>query len=66
MSESKNVFEDLTPNEKLPEEAKGQVMDRLDAARLMLDFWDLFAPKRVAVNLNALNQSQSNHKKKEK
>jgi len=66
MSESKNVFEDLTPNEKLPQEAKSQVLDRLDAARLMLDFWDLFAPKRVAVNLNALNQSQSNKKKREK
>lgn len=57
MEENKNVFEDLTPKMKMPESAKAEVLDRLAAAKLMLDFWDLFAPKRVAVNLNILNQT---------
>jgi hypothetical protein len=63
MEEEKNVFIELGSDAKMPETAKAQVMDKIAAAKLMLDFWDLFAPKRIAVNLNALNQSQADHKK---
>ena len=59
MEENKNVFDDITPNEKLPASAKSEVMDRLAAAKLMLDFWDLFAQKRVDVGLNTLTQTQT-------
>lgn len=60
---NKNVFEDITPKEKLPTQAKEDVLKSIEAAKLLLDIWDLFAPKRVAVNLNTLNQNQSNMKK---
>lgn len=66
MAENKNVFDDITPNEKLPATAKAEVMDRLAATKLMLDFWDLFAQKRVEVNLNALSTSNTKHKKLKK
>jgi hypothetical protein len=57
MEREKNVFTELGIDAKMPETAKAQVMDKIAAAKLMLDFWDLFAPKRVAVSLNTLNQT---------
>ncbi len=64
MGTEKNVFTEITPQAKLPEASKSEVMDRLAAAKLMLDFWDLFAPKRMAVNLNVLNLGETNILKK--
>jgi hypothetical protein len=66
METKRNVFEELQPSIKLPETARAEVLDRIEATKLMLDFWDLFAPKRVAVNLVALNQSKINQRKKKK
>ncbi len=58
----KNVFEEIIPQEKLPAEAREEVLQSIERAKLLLDFWDLFAPKRIAVNLNAINQTQTNQK----
>ena len=63
MEKEKNAFAELGTDAKMPEMVKTQVMDKIAAAKLMLDFWDLFAPKRIALNLNILNQSQSNQQK---
>lgn len=64
MNEEKNVFMDLGERVRMPEAAKAQVMDKIAAAKLVLDFWDLFAPKRIAVNLNVINQSERNQQEK--
>ena len=63
MEKEKNVFIELGTDAKMPETAKAQVMDKIAAAKLVLDFWDLFAPKRIAVNLNTLNHTATAHKK---
>lgn len=55
-----NVFEDITPQEKLPAQAKEDVLKSIEAAKLALSIWDLFAPKRIAVNLNVLRQNNDN------
>ena len=65
MDENKNVFDELTPDVKLPASAKAEVMDRLATAKLMLDFWDLFTNKRVEVNLNALSSTDRSKNKLE-
>ena len=59
----KNIFNDMMPNEKLPVQAKEDVFKSIEAAKLLLDIWDLFAPKRVAVSLNTLQQNQTNQHK---
>jgi hypothetical protein len=59
----KNVFNDITPQEKLPPQLKKDMLKNMDAAKLLLDIWDLFAPKRIAMNINILtlnNQNNSN------
>ncbi|PCJ66705.1 MAG: hypothetical protein COA58_04400 [Bacteroidetes bacterium] len=66
MDKEKNVFDQLGLEAKMPKSAKAEVMDKLAAAKLVLDFWDLFAPKRIAVNLNTLNQTHANKKKNKK
>ena len=66
MEKEKNVFDELGSEAKMPENAKAQVMDKIAAAKLMLDFWDLFAPKRIAVNLNTLNQTTHTNELKKK
>ncbi|MDB9882841.1 hypothetical protein N8368_00320 [Bacteroidia bacterium] len=64
MGKEKNVFTDITPKVKLPDAAKTEVLDRLAAAKLMLDFWDLFAPICMAVNITVLNLGETNTLKK--
>lgn len=56
----KNVFDEMIPKEKLPIQAKEDVLKSIEAAKLLLDIWDLFAPKRIAVNLNTLRQNHNN------
>lgn len=63
---AKNVFKDIEPKAKLPKSAKNDVLNKIEAAKLMLDFWDLFATKRVAVNLNAVEQRDENKKTQNK
>ncbi|MBT8327395.1 MAG: hypothetical protein KJP21_06710 [Bacteroidia bacterium] len=66
----KNVFKDIEPTAKLPKSAKQDVLKKIEAAKLLLDFWDLMTVKRVGVNLSALEQrdknkiTQSKNKKK--
>lgn len=60
---NKNIFQDITPKEKLPTKAKEDVLNSIETAKLLLDFWDLIAPKRVALNLNVLKQTQDNNQK---
>ncbi len=62
----KNVFRDIEPKAKLPKSAKNDVLGKIEAAKLMLDFWDLFAVKRVEVNLSAIEQRDENKKTKNK
>jgi len=59
----KNIFDDIMPQEKLPIQAKEDVFKSIEAAKLLLDIWDLFAPKRVAVSLNTLKQNETNNQK---
>lgn len=62
----KNVFDEMIPKEKLPVQAKEDVFKSIEAAKLLLDIWDLFAPKRIAVSLNTLNQTSIKKKLNEK
>ena len=62
----KNVFKDIEPKAKLPKSAKTDVLNKIEAAKLLLDFWDLFAVKRVEVNLGALEQREENKKTQNK
>ena len=59
MEENKTVFDDMTPQDKMPASAKADVMNRIATAKLALSFWDLFAQKRMEVSLNTFNQSQT-------
>jgi hypothetical protein len=68
---SKNPFEDMIPEAELPKEHKKQVMDSLELAGLIVDFWDLFTTKRfntgtemikkIHENTKSLDQSESDN-----
>lgn len=65
---TKNNFEFLEPQDKLPESVKNDVMGKIETAKLLLDFWDLFTTKRVLLNQTLIehaNNEITNNKKNE-
>lgn len=56
----KNVFKDIEPHAKLPEKVKTDVLSSIESLKLIMDFWDLLAAKRVQMNLNMANQRELN------
>jgi hypothetical protein len=59
-----NVFKDIEPTEKLPSGSKQAVLQRIETAKLMLNMWDLFAAKRVEMNMNFIDEKVESDKKK--
>ena len=59
-----NVFKDIEPQEKLPSQSKQAVLQRIETAKLVLNMWDLFASKRVEMNLSFIDEKTESDKKK--
>lgn len=43
-----NVFKKIEPQDQLPLDVKKDVLTQIEIFGLLVDFWDLFAQKRVA------------------
>ena len=59
----KNIFQKIEPTAKMPKSSKQEVLGKIETAKLLLDFWDLFASKRVEMNLNTIKQIDNNKNK---
>lgn len=53
--EEKNVFNNLEPKEKLPEEHKKEVIKSIEAAKLALDLMNLFIPTRAVIESSIID-----------
>ncbi len=56
--EEKNVFKDIEPKAKLPKSMKEDVLSSIETTKLLLEFWDLFATKRVQVGIKSLEKRE--------
>lgn len=59
-----NAFKNIEPQDQLPLDVKKDVLGQIETISLLVDFWDLFAQKRVALSQEAivevLNQVKKN------
>ncbi len=49
-----NAFKNIEPQDQLPLDVKKDVLRQIETISLLIDVWDLFAQKRVALSQEAI------------